>query len=171
MQQRICILICLQILALATSVHADPSPPETPLQGTLQLPEGISLEVVSAEGNAFSVVSQNGQATLPFGEYSVRRWTFQKKDAEGKVWKIQADSASSIQFKITELAAALQIAPERIQTTLTVGGSDDYVFWPTLQGLAGETLYLYCDDERIPPKVEITNQAKNFVVTLTGTYG
>lgn len=32
-------------------------------------------------------------------------------------------------------------------------------------------VFLYRDKERIPPKVEITNQANSFSCTLTGTYG
>jgi len=171
MKRRVWILICLHALAFAISVQAGPNQPEAPLQGVLRLPEGISLQVISVHGDRFSIVLENGQATMPLGDYIVRHWVFEKRDTEGKVWKIQAYPASSIRFKITDLPASLQINPEPINTTLTVGGSSDYSFSQTLKGPAGETLYLYCDNKRIPPKVEITNQAKNFSVTVTGTYG
>jgi hypothetical protein len=171
MKRRVGILICLHALVFAVSAHADPNQPEVTLQGVLQLPEGMSLQVISVHGGEFSVVPENGQATMPLGDYIVRHWVFEKTDTEGKVWKIQAYPPSSIRFKITDLPASLQIIPEPINTTLTVGGSSVYSFSQTLKGPAGETLYLYCDSERIPPKVEITNQAKNFSVTVTGTYG
>ncbi len=49
------------------------------------MPEGMSLQVISVHGGEFSVVPENGQATMPLGDYIVRHWVFEKTDTEGKV--------------------------------------------------------------------------------------
>ncbi|MFC1763820.1 hypothetical protein ACFL6U_17315 [Planctomycetota bacterium] len=171
MKKHVWITICLLALFLSVLAHADPNQMEALLQGALRLPKGISLQVAQPNGIKIGVIPENEQAVLPPGNYKVHYWEYKKIDAEGVMWKIHGYPTSPIQFEISDQPTALQINPEPIMATLTVGGQESYSFSQTLQGPAGETLYLYRDNVRIPPKVEITNQDKSFNATLSGTYG
>ena len=122
-------------------------------------------------GGKIEVIPENGQAMLPLGNYSVDYWEYERTDAQGTIWKIQGYPALPIQFEISNQPTSLEINPEPITAALTVGGKSAYSFSQALEGPNRERIYLYHDNERIPPKVEITNQAKNFSVTLAGTYG
>lgn len=171
MRKPVSILTCLLAFVYTVSGQANPSQADTTPEGVLLLPEGVSLRVVSEKGDSFWVEPDNGQATLPSGHYSVRNWVFEKKDGEGPVWNITGYPTSSTGFEISATSASLRIIPEPITATLTVGYQDDIVFSQALHGPAGERLYVYRGDEQVPPRLEITNEARNFNITLTGTYG
>ncbi len=172
MKKCLCILFCLHLMTCFVSAETESDLTPSANEGILQLPEGISLQVTAPDGVKRSVKPKDGRATLPQGKYKVRYWVFQKKDAEGKTWKLNGYGGSFKSFEITKDFLNLEIKPEPIQSSLEVRCRKDYIFSQSLKGPGGERLYLYCDGKRAdPPPVIITNQDKSFSVSMTGKYG
>jgi hypothetical protein len=141
-------------------------------QGILQLPEGFSLEIYNPDKKGFTVHSGQDSTRLPYGHYTVEAWNYEKKDAEGKTWKIQAWPKDDITFTIGAKPVSLKITPEPITATAKVYGDDEYRFSLRLTAPANERCYLYCDGKRAQaPKLEIVNADKSFSVTLSSSYG
>ncbi len=170
MRKSVSVLTCLLALVHTVSGQTSPSP-DTTQEGVLLLPEGFSLHVVSEKGDDLQVEPGSGEVALPRGHYSIRSWVFAKKDGEGRVWRITGYPASATGFEISDKPASLKIMPEPITATLTVEYQDETVFSQALHGPAGERLYVHRGDEQVPPRLEITNEARDFSITLTGTYG
>lgn len=164
------LLSCL-LIALAVA-QTEANEPTAGPQGVLQLSEGISLKVVPHNRSKKSVRPENGKALLPYGEYTVEYWIYQKKDADGTPWKIKAYPAETMAFEIGAQPASLTITPEPVAAALTVRCRGDYQFSLDLKGPAGEKCYLSRRDVRVsPPTLEITNRDKSFNITLPSEYG
>ena len=168
MKKCACFLYCLHLISCLVLAQTNPNQNE----GSLRLPEGISLQVTSPDGTKMSVKPKDGTAILPVSKYKVKYWTYQKKDAEGKTWELRGYGGPIKNFKISKEPVSLEIKPEPINASLIVRYRESYIFSQSLKSPAGETLYLYCDGKRIgPPPVVITNQDKTFSVSITGKYG
>jgi hypothetical protein len=168
MKKCVCVLYCLHLVSCLVLAQTDPNQNE----GILKLPEDISLRVTSPDGVEMSVKPKDGMAILPRGKYKVKYWMYQKKDAEGKAWKLRGYGGPIKSFKINKEPVSLEIKPEPINVSLNVKYRKGYIFSQSLKSPAGEKVYLYRDGKRAdPPPVIITNQDKSFSISMTGKYG
>jgi len=161
------------LLALTVFVYAQPEPALAPSanEGVLHLPEGFSLKVSSHNVSEMSVESIDGRAILPIDTYRVKSWIYQKTDADGKLWKLEGYVGPIQSFTIGSEPTRLDIKPEPLKASLSVRARGDYVFYISLKGPAGETIYINGPQQSRPPSLEITNQDKSYAVTIAGKYG
>lgn len=172
MKKYVCLLFWVFLAAAGVRAQADANPIPTENEGILRLPSGVSLFVTVPDGAGREVRADDGPAVLPFGQYKVNCWCFQKEDADGTLWKLRGFGGPIQDIEIGPEPVTLEIKPEPIHVSLNVRCRGDYIFTLSLKGPAGEALYLFSNDKRIdPPPVVITNQDKSFSVTLTGKYG
>lgn len=147
---------------------------ETPAaaEGALQLPAGFSLSVYDAAGQKISVEPQAGQASLPYGDYRVQCWIFEKTDAEGEKWQLRGYPEKHPSFTIGKTPVSFQFTPEPVAATAAVVSGEDDSFSLKLTAPGGERVFVYCDGKQAPaPAMNITNADKSFNVTLSGKYG
>ena len=166
---------CLFCLSLSAVLFAQTEPNNVPAanQGVLQLPECVSVYVTAPDGVKKLIDPNDGRALLPVGAYQMHYWVCRKKDNNGRIWRLNGYGSPIKNFKIGEEPTHLDIKPEPVNVSLSIRARDGYVFIMSLNGPAGERLYLYEENNKSPqpPPIVITNQDKSFSVTLTGKYG
>ncbi|MHC4569142.1 MAG: hypothetical protein ACYTE3_25705, partial [Planctomycetota bacterium] len=69
--------------------------------GDVQLPETITEFSAGGENGLFTMKPQEGKASLPVGKYRVNYWAIERKDDQGRQWKLKGSiSASRGTFEI-----------------------------------------------------------------------
>ncbi|MEN8126405.1 MAG: hypothetical protein ABFR90_01225 [Planctomycetota bacterium] len=141
-------------------------------KGILKLPDNVSVGLIGPQGQKLRLTEENGQVELPQGKYQLKSWTLQRKDNEGRVWKLVGYSSSGHYLEIGEEPFLLEIKPEPITASASVQYRDAYRFSIALKGPSNERMYFYRGNERAEaPTLEITNSDKSFNVALNSSYG
>jgi hypothetical protein len=142
-------------------------------QGILVLPEQLSVNLLSPNGESSTLNGMDGPAQLPFGQYRVQSWTVERKDEKGSIWKLNGSGVPYRSFEIGKEPYRLESEPEPIAASLNVRCSgESYSFSIDLTAPAGQRVRLLQDEKRAKaPTLEITNADKSFNVTLNSSYG
>lgn len=142
------LIICLGIggLFAAQSPQAD-----TP-QGILKLPDNVSIELISPERGMLMLSAENGQVELPQGQYRLEGWTLERKDDQGRIWKLSGDVMSARTVEVGPEPTPLDIKTEPIVCDLESFASGKTMnFTLGLNGPAGERLRVSGDAPGVKP--------------------
>lgn len=173
MKRSVYVLVWLFVFAAFVDAQTEPDVTFAVKEGILMLPEGISVSVTGPDGVKRLIDPNDGRALLPMGTYRMHYWVCRKQGTDGRAWRINGYGGPIKSFQIGEEPTHLDIKAEPIDVSLSIRARDGYVFIMSLNGPAGERLYLYEDKDKSPqpPPIVITNQDKTYSVSLTGKYG
>ena len=149
-------------LFVGTSVAATPV-------GTLNLPENISVELISPEQGTLMFSGITGPVQLPQGDYRLESWTLEKKDESGHSWKLSGDVNTARMIEIGPEPTTLEIQTEPIICDLQIyPGPQAMNFTLGLKGPTGERLRVSGDapgvkrDQLPQPTFVLYNADKSF---------
>ncbi len=138
--------------------------------GTVRLPETITEFSAGGENGLFTFKPENGTGSLPVGKYRINSWTIERKDEQGKQWKLQAQGYSTIcDFEVTQKSETSLDIGEPVITNLQVNlNGDNFEFNKNLQGRLDEFITLTRGGQRVGELWKM--QAKNKEGTFAKTY-
>jgi drug/metabolite transporter (DMT)-like permease len=163
-----CIISLVLCLSIGTVVAAESVQADTP-QGILKLPENVSIELISPERGTLMLTEKNGQVELPQGKYRLESWTLERKDDQGRMWKLSGDLMSARTVEVGPEPTVLDIKTEPIVCNLDVNaGPETMNFTLGLNGSNGERLRVSGDapgvkpDQLPQPTFVIYNEDRSF---------
>ena len=143
--------------------------------GNILLPESISEFAAGGENGLFILKKlENGAGSLPVGKYRIRDWITERKDDQGRLWKLKGagftvesafdiNSAKQIQLSIGEPIISTMSARKR---------DDTYSFSQELKGRFDENIELTRNGAQPQaPKVRIKNADGTYDRTYSFSYG
>jgi hypothetical protein len=164
----IAVVFCLTMDCLWAAGAGEPNAP----QGVLLLPEGISVELVSPERGTLILPDKDGQARLGQGKYRLESWTLEKKDDQGRLWKLSGDLTTARMVEVGAESVRVDIKPEPIVCKLDIYPAPDAMNLTLgLTGRGGERLRVWGDvpgikqDQLPQPSFELYNTDKSFTKT------
>ena len=111
------------------------------LTGILNLPDNVSVELISTEHGTLMLTEEDGQVELPQGQYRMESWTLEKKDEAGHTWMLSGDVNSARMIEVGPEPTTLEIKTEPIVCDLKIyPGPQTMNFTLGLNGPAGERL-------------------------------
>ena len=152
----------------------DLTPSSEVTYGTITMPESITSFSAGGMNGMFNRTVENGQATLPEGDYRVYSWEIARNDNKGVEWKLEGSGfPSNKNFVVkADSAANLDIGEPVFSKLDSESKNGAYSFNQSLSGKSGERISLTKAGRRVPaPKVHIRNKTGKYDRTFTLEYG
>ena len=142
--------------------------------GNLMLPETITESSASGENGLFTLKPEKGTGSLPIGKYRLNHWTVERKDDQGRLWKLKGSGFSA--------KSSFDINPAK-QTQLSIGepiisavsarkSNGAFSFSQELKGRLDERIELTRNDAQPQaPKLRIKNEDGTYDRTYSFSYG
>ena len=138
--KRIILSIVLLVITCFGVGGAEGSEVDT-LKGILNLPDNVSVELISPEHGMLMLTEEDGQIELAQGQYRLESWTLERKDEAGHIWKLSGDINTARMIEVGPEPITLEIQSEPIVCDLNVyPGPQAMNFTLGLKGPAGERL-------------------------------
>lgn len=164
------ILILISVAPFDATVHAQGNV----LQGTVNIPEGVTLIIVNKSGKQTTIQPPETSVQLPAGKYRIENWTMERKDEEGNNWKLTGKyfGKNGIFHVIEGREIKLSIG-EPVIPSLSVKESDSrYSLDHYLRGQRSEIVEITKNGSRPDaPELHITNTNGSYQENLTFAYG
>lgn len=143
--------------------------------GNIRLPETITEFSAGGENGLFILKKlENGAGSLPVGKYRIRDWITERKDDQGRLWKLKgAGFTVKSAFDINSAEQTQLSIGEPIISTMSARKRDDtYSFSQDLKGRFDESIELTRDGAQPQaPKVRIKNADGTYDRTYSFSYG
>ena len=142
--------------------------------GDVQLPETITEFSAGGENGLFTLKPEEGKASLPIGKYRVNYWAIERKDDQGRQWKLKGSIyASRGTFEIdSEKQSQLSIGEPVVSTLQARKTGTGYSFSQDLKGSLGEQIELTRNGARArAPKLRIKSKDGEYDRTFSFEYG
>ena len=142
--------------------------------GNVTVPDGVTLAVEGPSGQQLVIRSKDGPAAEPAAEYVVRGWTCERKDEQGRSWKLQlTPKRDTYSLAVAEgHPTALESMPAIVSTLKVSNRNGQYTFSHSMKGERGEVVKLLCNGKRPPaPKLTIKNKDGTYEKSLYFGYG
>ncbi|MHC4169879.1 MAG: hypothetical protein ACYSWQ_23265 [Planctomycetota bacterium] len=142
--------------------------------GDVQLPETITEFSAGGENGLFTLKPQEGKASLPVGKYRVNYWAIERKDDQGRQWKLKGSiSASRGTFEIGDAEQSRLSIGEPVVSTLQARKKGTvYSFSQELKGSLGEQIELTRNGARArAPKLRIKSEDGSYDRSFSFEYG
>ena len=140
--------------------------------GDIRLPETVTE--FSAGGGLFTVKPEKGKASLPVGKYRVYYWAIERKDDQGRLWKLTGSSFSDKgSFDINHAKQTqLSVGEPVVSSVKARIAKGTYYFYLELKGRFGERIELTCNGARPrAPKLHIKSKDGKYDRTFSFKYG
>ncbi|MHC4987544.1 MAG: hypothetical protein ACYTFX_03475, partial [Planctomycetota bacterium] len=142
------LIFCLGIGGLFAAESAQTDTP----QGVLKLPDNVSIELISPQRGTLMLSAENGQVELPQGKYRLESWTVERKDDEGRTWKLSGDVNTARVVEVGPEPTDLSIKTEPIVCDLDVNAGPAAMYFTLgLNGPSGERLRVSGDAPGVKP--------------------
>jgi hypothetical protein len=142
--------------------------------GDIQLPETITEFSAGGENGLFTLKPEKGIASLPVGKYRVNHWAIERKDDQGRQWKLEGRIyASSGTFEISDAKQIQLSIGEPVVSTLRARSTGaGYSFSQELKGRLGERIELTRGRARPrAPKLRIKSKDGSYNRDFSFEYG
>jgi hypothetical protein len=138
--KRIILSIVVSVITCFGVRGAEGSEVDT-LKGILNLPDNVSVELISPEHGMLMLTEENGQIELAQGQYRLESWTLERKDEAGHIWKLSGDINTARMIEVGPEPITLEIQTEPIVCDLKIyPGPQAMNFTLGLKGPTGERL-------------------------------
>ncbi|MHC4288344.1 MAG: hypothetical protein ACYSSJ_08600, partial [Planctomycetota bacterium] len=138
--KRIILSIVVSVITCFGVRGAEGSEVDT-LKGILNLPDNVSVELISPEHGMLMLTEENGQIELAQGQYRLESWTLERKDEAGHIWKLSGDINTARMIEVGPEPITLEIQTEPIVCDLKIyPGLQAMNFTLGLKGPTGERL-------------------------------
>ncbi len=142
--------------------------------GDIQLPEAITELSAGGVNGLFNLTPDKGKASLPVGKYRINYWAIERKDDQGRTWKLKGNLYSDKgSFEINHAKQTQFSVGEPVISSLQARkqGSIHY-FSQELKGSLGERIELIRNGARPrAPKLRIKNEDGSYDRTCSFKYG
>jgi len=143
--------------------------------GDILLPESISQFAAGGENGLFILNKlEKGAGSLPVGKYRIRDWITERKDEQGRLWKLKGTGFTvTSAFDINSAKQTQLSIGEPIISTMSARKRDDtYSFSQDLKGRFDESIELTRNGAQPQaPKVRIRNTDGTYDRTYSFSYG
>ncbi|MHC4232669.1 MAG: hypothetical protein ACYSO7_10710 [Planctomycetota bacterium] len=131
------VIFCVATVALFAGEGAE----RDALRGILNLPDNVSVELISTEHGTLMLTEEDGQVELPQGQYRLESWTLENKDGAGYTWMLSGDVNRARMIEVGPEPTTPEIKTEPIVCDLKIyPGPQTMNFTLGLNGPAGERL-------------------------------
>jgi hypothetical protein len=142
--------------------------------GTVNTPDGVTIIVINKGSEQITLQASETGAQLPVGRYRIDKWTMERTDEDGNIWKLTGNNfgKKGVFYVIEGQEVKLSIG-EPIVPYLTASKSDStYYLSHHLRGQLSETVEITKNGARPDaPKLQIANAENSYQETLTFGYG
>ena len=142
--------------------------------GDIQLPEEITELSAGGENGLFILEPEKGKAPLPVGKYRINYWAIERKDDQGRTWKLKGNLPSNGgSFEINHAKQTQFSVGEPVNSSIQARKRDSvYYFSQKLNGSLGERIELTRNGARPrAPKLHIKNKDGSYDRTYSFSYG
>ena len=142
--------------------------------GNIQLPETITEFSAGGKNGLFTLKPENGTASLPVGKYRVNYWAIERKDDQGRRWKLKGSSSSNRgSFEINYAKQSQLSIGEPVVSSVQVRSKGaSYSFNQELRGRLGERIELSRNGARPrAPKLHIKSKDGSYDRSFSFEYG
>lgn len=142
--------------------------------GNIKLPGSITEFSAGGENGLFTIKPEKDAASLPAGKYYVNYWAVERKDDQGKRWKLKATGLSRREhFDINaDEETELSIGEPIISTVNAQNRGGTYSFSHHLKGRLGENIELKLHGAQPrAPKLHIKSKDGKYDRTFSFEYG
>ena len=142
--------------------------------GTIRLPESVTEFSVGGENGLFTFKPKSGIGSLPTGKYRINYWAVERKDDQGRKWKLKGSLFSNGgTFDVAAGAETqLSVGEPIISTVEAQNRKATYSFSHDLKGRLGERIELTRNGSRPrAPKLHITSKDGTYDRTFSFEYG
>ncbi len=135
--------------------------------GTVRLPQDMTIDL------GFALAGNGEPAVLPPGGYTLRHWSIRRTDERNTVWTCEGDvpSDKSLLQVIPGQETELPVGEPLVSTLTATRRGAEVTFSHALQGRLGEMVEIAKGEERVPPRLRITNADGSYDRTLTFAFG
>ncbi|MHC5118577.1 MAG: hypothetical protein ACYSOH_00970, partial [Planctomycetota bacterium] len=117
-----------------------------------KLPDNVSIELISPQRGTLMLSAKNGQVELPRGKYRLESWTLERKDDQGRTWKLSGDVNTARMVEVGPEPADLPIKTEPIVCDLDINAGPAAMYFTLgLNGPSGERLRVSGDAPGVKP--------------------
>jgi len=144
--------------------------------GDVQVPETITEFAAGGENGLFIRRPEKGTGKLPLGKYSLEHWVIERKDEQGRRWKLRCDWGGKFEItkegQVIKGETILAIGEPVISTLEAKKDKDTYFFSQAIEGRDGGRIAITCDGGRPrPPKLHISSLDGKYDRTFDFEYG
>jgi hypothetical protein len=164
----ILLLACVFGIAAMAVSEADPS------LGSLSIPQDAKVTLRGPQHRDLELVGTDEPIPLQAGSYRVLRWTVERQDDQGDVWRLKAKSFTQYDLvQIDEGQEAVVCVGEPVQLFLHKRREGrGYRFTCNVRGQMGEPVEIFDRRGRpIPPQLRIANEDLSYQNTMDFHFG
>jgi hypothetical protein len=142
--------------------------------GAVKVQPQITDFRAGGENGLFKIRLENGVGQLPIGKYRVERWVIDKKDDQGRTWKLTGQwFGEKGDFEIVADKTAEPAVGEPIKSSISEEGkADRHDFKHDLKGRLDERITLTCGGQQPrAPRLAIRSETGDYEKKFTLEYG
>ena len=143
--------------------------------GEVRLPEAITLLRAAGEMGQFSRVPKDGRVTLPTGAYRIDCWAIDRKDAQGRNWRVEGSGFGDKGLFEVRAAEPVRLdVGEPLISTLTADAGENgaYSFGHAVAGRSDESIALTMEGSRASaPRLRVRDKTGQYDRTFNFEYG